>query len=90
MLNNKLYCIITTYQVSYYKHISNDSIIEQTYFMAMIHSVESFHISHKIHESALKRTSISDTYHMCLDKYACGLTLIKAPCNLVIVGQKTM
>lgn len=45
MLNNKLYCIITTYQVSYYKHISNDSIIEQTYFKAMIHRVESFHIS---------------------------------------------
>lgn len=57
----------------------------------MIHSVESFHISLKIQESAFKRrTSISDTNHMCLDKYVCGLTLIKASCNLVIVGKKTM
>lgn len=53
----------------------------------MIHSVESFHISHKIHESALKRTSISVTYHMCLDKYACGLTLIKTLINFKL---KTM
>lgn len=53
----------------------------------MIHSVESFHISHKIQESALKRTSISDTNHMCLDKYACGLTLIK---TLIDFKLKTM
>lgn len=53
----------------------------------MIRSEESFHISHKIQESALKRTSISDTNHMCLDKYACGLTLIK---TLIDFKLKTM